>query len=93
MLHGLHPMGYHLVNIILHATVSVLFTYVCQSVIFTQLLPSCIAGLLFAAHPIHTEAVSLLSLERFSPKVNEMHLLTRRNGVIVQSNFFINIRS
>ncbi|XP_038072090.1 protein O-mannosyl-transferase TMTC1-like [Patiria miniata] len=58
MLHGLHPMGYHLVNILLHAVVSVLFTYVCQTVVFTEMMPTAVAGVLFATHPIHTEAVA-----------------------------------
>ena len=54
---GLHPMGYHLGNVLLHAAVTGLFTYtvlaLTQSVLVARL-----AGLLFAAHPIHTEAVA-----------------------------------
>ena len=57
MLHGLDPMGYHLVNVLLHAVVCYLYVQLC-GVIFTEVWPALIAGLLFAVHPIHTEAVS-----------------------------------
>nr|XP_006633670.1 PREDICTED: transmembrane and TPR repeat-containing protein 2 isoform X1 [Lepisosteus oculatus] len=54
---GLDPWGYHLVNIILHCAVTGLFTT------FSRLLLgggywTLIAGLLFASHPVHTEAVA-----------------------------------
>ena len=59
MLHGLDPMGYHLVNVILHAVVCYLYVQLC-AVVFntTTIWPALVAGLLFATHPIHTEAVS-----------------------------------
>ena len=57
MLHGLEPMGYHLVNVLLHAVVCYLYVQLC-AVVFTKVWPALIAGLLFAVHPIHTEAVS-----------------------------------
>src|SRR3990172_9261254 len=47
-LFGLKPWGYHLINIILHAGVSVLLFLL-------------IAAILFAAHPIHTEVVAWVS--------------------------------
>ena len=56
MLHGLEPMGYHLVNVLLHAVVCYLYVQLC-AFIFTQVWPALLAGLLFAVHPIHTEAV------------------------------------
>lgn len=55
----LSPRGYHLVNLLIHSTVCLLF-----SCFISQLFnkkPSCIpfiASTLFATHPIHTEAVS-----------------------------------
>ncbi|XP_071478845.1 protein O-mannosyl-transferase TMTC1-like, partial [Diadema antillarum] len=55
---GLQPFSYHLVNILLHSLVSVLFMYVCQHVIFQDIGPAFISALLFAIHPIHCEAVA-----------------------------------
>ena len=60
LLHGLDPMGYHLVNVVLHAVVCYLYVQLCAVVFSTNSVwPALSAGLLFAAHPIHTEAVSL----------------------------------
>ena len=56
LLHELQPMGYHLVNVLLHGAVCYLYVQLC-SVVFSQVWPALIAGLLFAVHPIHTEAV------------------------------------
>nr|XP_016946019.1 protein O-mannosyl-transferase TMTC1 isoform X2 [Drosophila suzukii] len=54
---GLTPMGYHLVNVVLHCVATWLVILVGRT-----LLPSRIgvlaAGALFAVHPIHTEAVA-----------------------------------
>ncbi len=54
---GLDPWGYHLVNVALHCCVTALFTALCRPLLgggpWTLL-----AGLLFASHPIHTEAVA-----------------------------------
>lgn len=56
---GLHPRGFHLTNVLLHATVSVL-----SLAIFNLLLggachrAALLASLLFAVHPIHAEAVA-----------------------------------
>jgi tetratricopeptide (TPR) repeat protein len=65
-LFGLKPWGFHLVNIVLHAGVSVLvFVIALQllreshfSHVNTYLSPPFIAALLFATHPIHTEVVT-----------------------------------
>ena len=54
--HGLAPMGYHVVNVGLHAVVCYLYVQLCV-LIFKNIWPALLAGLLFAAHPIHTEAV------------------------------------
>jgi len=53
----LNSWGYHLVNNVLHAVVSCLFTYFCYNIYKKEWL-SFIGGLLFAVHPIHTEAVA-----------------------------------
>ena len=58
MLHELEPLGYHLVNVLLHSAVVYLYVLLC-GVVFSEVWPALIAGLLFAVHPIHTEAVSL----------------------------------
>ena len=58
LLHELQPMGYHLVNVLLHGAVCYLYVQLC-GVVFSQVWPALIAGLLFAVHPIHTEAVSV----------------------------------
>ena len=57
MLHELQPLGYHLVNVLLHSAVCYLYVLLCGAV-FSEVWPALIAGLLFAVHPIHTEAVS-----------------------------------
>lgn len=59
-LHGLDPWGYHAVNLLLHSACTLCFWWACRSIIFTgrDSGPSIVAGALFAAHPVHVEAVS-----------------------------------
>ncbi|XP_004391133.1 protein O-mannosyl-transferase TMTC3, partial [Trichechus manatus latirostris] len=52
----LKPMSYHLLNLIFHAVVSVIFLKVCK--LFLDNRSSVVASLLFAVHPVHTEAVT-----------------------------------
>ncbi|CAJ1057169.1 protein O-mannosyl-transferase TMTC2-like [Xyrichtys novacula] len=54
---GLEPWGYHLVNVVLHGAVTGLFTTLARLLLGGGLW-SLLAGLLFASHPIHTEAVA-----------------------------------
>ena len=54
---GLNPAGYHLGNILLHAIVTATFTYVIGSLTGRR-LTAAVSGALFAAHPVHTEAVA-----------------------------------
>jgi tetratricopeptide (TPR) repeat protein len=56
-LHGLAPFGYHLVNVILHAVVCVLLLVVLTRITAQRDL-AVLAAMLFAAHPVHTEAVA-----------------------------------
>ncbi|KAJ8315684.1 hypothetical protein KUTeg_007834 [Tegillarca granosa] len=56
MFSELEPMSYHLVNVILHGVVCIIFMKVCSLFLFS--LPSFLSALLFAVHPIHTEAVT-----------------------------------
>lgn len=54
--HGIDPFGYHIVNLLLHALVCLLYHRMCLTLLpgWTSLL----AALLFSTHPIHTEAVA-----------------------------------
>ncbi|KAG8196915.1 hypothetical protein JTE90_027619 [Oedothorax gibbosus] len=54
--HGLKPFGYHLVNVVLHALVCLLYKRTCA--LFVTERTAFIASLLFAVHPLHTEAVT-----------------------------------
>jgi Tfp pilus assembly protein PilF len=56
-LHGLEPFGYHLGNVAGHAVVSVLVLVVFAAVTMAP-RAALAAALLFATHPIHTEAVA-----------------------------------
>ena len=65
-LFGLRPWGFHLVNVLLHAAVSALVVLVARRLVAGLrtaeappglVSPALAAGLLFATHPIHTEAV------------------------------------
>lgn len=57
VLGGLDPWGYHLFNVGLHCCVTALFTAFCRLLLGGGPW-SLLAGLLFASHPIHTEAVA-----------------------------------
>ncbi|KAI9547532.1 Protein O-mannosyl-transferase tmtc3 [Dissostichus eleginoides] len=52
----LSAASYHFLNVVLHAVVCVLFLRVCR--LFLDNTSSLVAALLFAVHPIHTEAVT-----------------------------------
>ncbi|XP_067358073.1 protein O-mannosyl-transferase TMTC2 isoform X1 [Channa argus] len=54
---GLEPWGYHLVNVAFHGAVTGLFTSLARLLLGGGPW-SLLAGLLFASHPIHTEAVA-----------------------------------
>jgi len=61
---GPHPFGYHLVNFLLHAVIALLlYLTLCK---LLESVPrgdiaAFVAALLFAVHPIHTEAVASIS--------------------------------
>lgn len=57
LLGGLDPWGYHLGNVICHTITTALFTVLARLLLVSQ-IGTFAAGLLFAAHPIHTEAVA-----------------------------------
>lgn len=56
LVHELDPLGYHLVNILLHAAVTLMYHSLCSSLLSRP--GAAVAALLFAVHPVHTEAVS-----------------------------------
>jgi Tfp pilus assembly protein PilF len=56
-----HPLGYHVFNILLHAGVTWLLYLLLQAILGSSLhgkAAALAAALLFAVHPIHTEAVA-----------------------------------
>lgn len=55
-LQQLEPYGYHVVNVILHTVVCLMYLRMCS--MFLPELTSFIATTLFTVHPIHTEAVT-----------------------------------
>lgn len=61
--HELNPMGYHAVNVFLHTIVCVMFYNLCR--IFLRANSSFVAALLFAVHPIHSEAVRNFKMNIF----------------------------
>jgi len=65
-LFGTDPLGYHLTNVIVHVTASLMVFFIAAS-LFRQIFDEdkivfpAAAALLFAAHPIHTEPVAWVS--------------------------------
>lgn len=55
---GLDPFYFHLVNVVLHCLVSSLLCYICSRTVFDDRRPALGTALLFAVHPVHTEAVA-----------------------------------
>ncbi|XP_040201479.1 protein O-mannosyl-transferase TMTC1 [Rana temporaria] len=55
---GLDPFYFHMVNVVLHSLVSALLCYVCSRTVFEDRRPALGTALLFAVHPVHTEAVA-----------------------------------
>ena len=67
--HGLDPWGYHAVNVLGHMLATFLFCSVASKLLLSSTAPTpaaaslawcraTVAGLLFAVHPVHTEAVA-----------------------------------
>lgn len=71
---GLHPVGFHVLNIVLHAVISALMIDVFDILIgglaydgegrslYQAPKTSLLAALLFGVHPVHTESVSVHAL-------------------------------
>uniref|UniRef100_A0A3Q4FYD6 dolichyl-phosphate-mannose--protein mannosyltransferase n=1 Tax=Neolamprologus brichardi TaxID=32507 RepID=A0A3Q4FYD6_NEOBR len=58
VLGGMTPLYFHIVNVCLHCTVTCLLMHVCQCHVFENRRLAFVTALLFAVHPVHTEAVS-----------------------------------
>lgn len=54
---GIKPFGYHLINVILHCISTGLVVKLARHILPSD-ISTLISGLLFASHPIHTEAVA-----------------------------------
>ncbi|EDS42738.1 conserved hypothetical protein [Culex quinquefasciatus] len=54
---GLRSLWFHATNVVLHAAACVLFTRVCSTIAGLRKNFAVFAGVLFAVHPIHTEAL------------------------------------
>lgn len=63
---GIRPWGFHLVNVVFHCGVSVLIFFITTEIfrkgnegkVFNPYMAGLLASLLFAVHPVHTEAVA-----------------------------------
>ena len=54
---GMRPAWFHAVNVVLHALVTMLVTLLALELARGRVVTAAIAGILFAVHPIHVEAV------------------------------------
>lgn len=57
---GEEPAGFHFTNIILHAIVSVL-VYIFLLCVTKDMMAAAIAAIIYAVHPVHTEAVAYIA--------------------------------
>ena len=64
LLHGLEPYGYHMVNVLLHLVVSHLYYKFCVKLIQNK-RTALMAAILFAVHPLKTEAVNTISFNLY----------------------------
>jgi protein O-mannosyl-transferase len=71
---GLRPIWFHTTNILLHAAACILFTRVCSKIAGFRWNFTILAGVLFAVHPIHTEAVSTRSEKILFATVHTLRL-------------------
>ncbi|XP_066865061.1 protein O-mannosyl-transferase TMTC1 isoform X5 [Kogia breviceps] len=55
---GMNPFYFHAVNVILHCLVTLVLMYTCDKTVFKNRGLAFITALLFAVHPVHTEAVA-----------------------------------
>ncbi|XP_054655852.1 protein O-mannosyl-transferase TMTC1 [Dunckerocampus dactyliophorus] len=58
LLGGMTPLYFHIVNVCLHCAVTCLLMHTCEQCVFKESHLAFITSVLFAVHPVHTEAVS-----------------------------------
>jgi len=58
LINGLNPIGYHVVNVLLHVIVTKLYHKLCYKLL-NKRETALIAALLFSVHPLKTEAVNI----------------------------------
>ncbi|KAM9845751.1 protein O-mannosyl-transferase TMTC1 [Aulostomus maculatus] len=58
LLGGMAPLHFHVVNMCLHVVVTCLLLHTCERCVFKESHLAFVTALLFAVHPVHTEAVS-----------------------------------
>lgn len=61
---GLNPLGFRLTNIAIHAANTVLAFFLARKLTDGALLPSLVAALVFAVHPVQVESVAYISGRR-----------------------------
>lgn len=59
LLGGMTPLYFHIINVCLHCAVTCLLMHTCERCVFEDSRLAFVTALLFAVHPIHTEAVSI----------------------------------
>ena len=57
---GLNPIGYHIVNILLHTLNAILIYIIAKQLIENKII-ALLSSLFFAVHPVHVESVTWLS--------------------------------
>jgi tetratricopeptide (TPR) repeat protein len=84
--HGERPLGYHAVNVLGHAAVSAVVASLAAAA-GASAAAATMAGALFAAHPIHTEAVANLvgRAEILAAGLGLFAILLRRRGSALRS--------
>lgn len=63
---GMNPFYFHAVNVVLHCLVTLVLMYTCDKAVFKDSRLAFITAVIFAVHPIHTEAVSRQDISRVS---------------------------
>ncbi|XP_051911797.1 protein O-mannosyl-transferase TMTC1 isoform X2 [Hippocampus zosterae] len=58
LLGGMTPLYFHMVNVCLHCAVTCLLMHTCERCVFEESHLAFATSVLFAVHPVHTEAVS-----------------------------------
>ena len=62
---GLNPIGYHISNILFHVLTCLLVFFLARRLLGRErVFPAFVAALIFAVHPVHTDAVSYISGRR-----------------------------